>query len=216
VTVVLLAAAALAATGCGRGGPQTPAELALEREDLVFVSHALQALEGQAGAEVTATKAAWPQISGGLAPRRQGLYTREISEAVAAAERVRLPRLFEERQAVALTGPAAGVAGLYRSFAALAGKGWQMVGAAIYQIEHGYPSSGRFARTNSPLYIDSIYDAHFSLSQISKQLLAGYAKLGGEAKFGHALTQAEVEGLARTYDEPHDRLEPHVGVLLGS
>jgi hypothetical protein len=208
-------AAALVAGGCGHGGSKTAAELALEREDLVFVAHALQALEGQSGAEVSATKDAWPQIANGLAARSRGLYTHELIEAREAARRLRLPPLMDERQAAALTGPAAGIAGLYREFAGLAGTGWRMLGASVYQIEHGSPAAARFARANSPLYIDSIYDAHFGLAQISKQLQKGYAKLGGEEKFGSALTQAEVDGLTRTYDEPHDELEPHVGVRLG-
>jgi hypothetical protein len=213
--LLLVLAVALVAAGCGHGGSTTPAELALEREDLVFVAHALQSLEGQSGAEVSAAKHAWPQIAKGLGPRRRGLYSRQVAEARAAAQRLRLPALLSERQAAALTGPAAGVAGLYRQFAELAGRGWQMLGAGIYQIEHGSPSAARFARANSPLYIDSVYDAHFALAQISKQLVKGYAKLGGAEKFGSALTQAEVDGLARTYDEAHDRLEPHVGVQLG-
>jgi hypothetical protein len=182
----------------------------------VFVSHQLQALEGQSGAEVTATKAAWPSIANGLARRRRGIYDGTIADAVEAGERLSLPPLFEERQAAALTGPASNIAGLYRTFAGLAGKGWRMLGASIYQIEHGTPAAARFARANSPLYIDSLYDAHFSLGQIAKQLAKGYAKLGGEQKFGGALSQAEVDGLVRTYDEQRDQLEPHVGVKLGS
>ena len=47
------------------------------------------------------------------------------------------------------------------------------------------------------LYIESIYDGHFSLAQIGKKLLAGYDKLGGAADFGASLTQAEVDALAR-------------------
>ena len=48
-----------------------------------------------------------------------------------------------------------------------------MIGAAVYQIEHGTPPRARFARENVPLYIDSVYDAHFGLGQIGKQLRRG-------------------------------------------
>ena len=66
------------------------------------------------------------------------------------------------------------------------------------------------------LYIESVYDAHFGLAQIGKKLLAGYRKLGGQAAFGAALTQGEVDALADAYSEATDRLHPHVGVRLGS
>ncbi len=68
----------------------------------------------------------------------------------------------------------------------------------------------------SPLYIESVYDGHFGLAQIGKNLLAGYQKLGGPAAFGTALTQAEVARLAAAYSEPAVRLHPHPGVKLGS
>ena len=84
------------------------------------------------------------------------------------------------------------------------------------QIESGTPASARFARENAPLYIESIYDAHFTLAQIGKKLLAAYDKLGGAEAFGAALTQAEVDALARTYSEANDRLHPHVAVRIGS
>ncbi len=216
VAILLIAAAALGASGCGRGGSQSAAELALEREDLVFVAHALQAVEGQAGAEVRATRIAWPSIVNGLPSRHTGLYSAEIADAVQAAGRLELPQLFGEEQAAAQTGPASGITGQYRTFVGLAQRGWRMIGATIFQIEHGRAPAARFARSNAALYIDSVYDGHFALGQISKHLLEGYEKLGGQAKFGSALTLAEVQGLAGTYDEPHDRLEPHVGVTLGS
>ena len=91
-----------------------------------------------------------------------------------------------------------------------------MIGAAIEQIKHGSRAGARFARANVALYIESVYDAHFSLAQIGKQLVKGYKELGGEAAFGASLTQAEIDGLAATYSEATDRLYPHVGVRLGS
>jgi hypothetical protein len=68
--LALAGLAALAGSGCGKASMPSPAELALEREDLVFVARALQSVQGEATAEVVATRAAWPQIYAGL-PRRQ-------------------------------------------------------------------------------------------------------------------------------------------------
>jgi hypothetical protein len=210
-----LAGAALLA-GCGKTSHTSPAQLALEREDLVFVSRALQSLEGQSEAEVAATKAAWPLIANGLPPRRTGLYPPAVRAAIERAERLELPTIFQERDAAAMSGPANEIVGLYREFTGLAGRGWAMIGAAIYQIEHGTPQAARFARANLPLYIDSVYDAHFGLAQIGKKLLPAYTKLGGQAVFGEALTQDEVNAIAKIYSEARNQLEPHVGVKLGS
>jgi hypothetical protein len=91
-----------------------------------------------------------------------------------------------------------------------------MIGATIDQIEHGTPTAARFARANVNLYIAAVYDAHFALAQIGKQLVSGYEKLGGPAAFGASLTQQEVHALAQTYSEPSDRLHPHTGVQVGS
>lgn len=165
---------------------------------------------------MAATGVAWPSIVNGLPPGRRRIYTEQLAQAVEAGERLTLPPLFDEKQAAALTGPASGITGLYRTFVGLAGTSWRMIGAAVFQLEHGSPQAARFARANVALYIDSVYDAHFALGQISKQLVKGYKKLGGQETFGSALTQAEVDGLAATYDEAHDRLEPHVTVKLGS
>jgi hypothetical protein len=214
--LALLALGALAAGGCGKSSTPSPAELALEREDLVVVARTLQSVQGESAAEVAASRAAWPQVFAGLPRRRTGLYSPQIRAAIETASRLDLPTLFEPRPAAALTGPASGLTGLYRAFSGLAGRGWQMVGAAIFQMEHGTPAAARFARDNLALYIDSIYDAHFGLAQIGKQLRAAYAKLGGEAVFGEALRQAEVDALARAYSDAGARLEPHVQVKLGS
>jgi hypothetical protein len=180
------------------------------------VTHALARVEGPVASEVAATRAAWPLVANGLPADLSTVARGPIEAATQMAAKLRVPALFEEMQAVALTGPGASLAGLFRSYSALATRGWQLIGAAIHQIEHGSPAASRFARANVALYIESVYDAHFSLAQIGKGLLAGYRKLGGPHVFGAALTQAEVDGLARAYSEPADRLHPHVGVRLGS
>ena len=139
-----------------------------------------------------------------------------VAEAGARARQVTMPALFTEARTRELTGPGAGIAGQFHFFAELAVRGWTMTQAAIEVTEHGPPASARFARANVALYIESLYDAHFGLGQIGKQLLRAYAKLGGEAVFGAALTQVEVDGLVATYSEARDRLDPHVGVKFGS
>ena len=182
----------------------------------MFVARALQSAETQSNNEVVATKAAWPQIANGLPRRSSGLSSPQIVAAIESAERLDLPTLLEEQHSAALTGPAYGIAGLYRDYSSLAQRSWQMIAASIAQIEHGSPAAARFARANVALYIDGIYDAHFGLGQIGKQLAPAYTKLGGSEVFGAALTQSEVDGLVQNYSEANDRLEPHVGVKLGA
>ena len=78
-----------------------------------------------------------------------------------------------------------------------------------YVIEGGFSVVSKSPETG-------LYDAHFGLAQIGKQLLAGYKRLGGPAAFGSALSEAEVQQLADAYSEARDRLHPHSGVKLGS
>ena len=136
--------------------------------------------------------------------------------AAAAAAHLPIPKLLSEANARSLTGPAAQLAGLYRSYALLSARGWKLLFASLREIESGTPAAARFARANAALYIESIYDAHFTLAQVGKKLSAGYEKLGGSAAFGAALTQAQVDALARTYSEASDRLHPHVAARLGA
>jgi hypothetical protein len=95
-----------------------------------------------------------------------------------------------------------------------------MTDAAVTAIANGSaggtPAGARatlgqasFARESSPLYIDTIYDAHFDLSLLGKSLLSGYERLGGASAFGGALTQGQVDALAGAYSIPGVRLEPH-------
>jgi hypothetical protein len=183
----------------------------------VLVSRALAGLQAPVAREVAATKAAWPLIANGL-PMRIALVSRspQVRLAASSAVHLPLPTPFGEAQARKLTGPAAQLAGIFRSYALLSGKGWQMLSAAFAQVETASPTSARFARTNAPLYIESVYDGHFALAQIGKKLLAGYEKLGGPGAFGPALPRGAVDALARTYSEGADRLHPHAGVRLGS
>ena len=78
-------------------------------------------------------------------------------DAVEAAQRLQLPALFQERPAAALTGPASNLTGLYRAFAELAGRGWEMIAASIDSIEHGTPTAARFARASSLCLVRAIW-----------------------------------------------------------
>jgi len=205
--------------GCG-GGSSTTAIVKpvtrLEREDFVSVVHALAGAEPAMAKEVAATKSAWQLVANGL-PRRPSAGTRvTIETAGEAAAKLKLPALFGEREAAALTGPGSGPVGLFRTFVGLSSRGWQLIGSSIEAIEHGSPAAARFARANVALYIESVYDAHFSVAQIGKQIDAGYERLGGAAAFGWLLTEPEVGQLVETYSEANARLHPHVGVQLGS
>lgn len=213
---LLVLLAALILGGCGGGGPTSPAELALEREDLVYVVRALQNAEGQAGAAVVANQGAWPIIYRGLPRGRTGVMRPQIRAAIEASEHLLLPPLLEERQAAALTGPSSAIAGLYRAFSGLSGRAWPMLEAYIEQIEHGSAYSAAFARQNEALYIDSIYDGQFGLAQVGKKVGAAYRQLGGEKAFGASLTPADVLEVERAYSEAAVQLKPHVGVTFGT
>jgi hypothetical protein len=218
LAMALAGALAAAAAGCGGASrASTPAALKLQREDLIAVSHALRALQVPIAREVAATKAAWPAIANGLPAQVATLsHSPQVRAATDIAARLRLPALLGEAQVRRLTGPAAQIAGLLRAYTLLNARSWRLLNASVAQIQTASAANARFARANAPLYIESIYDAHFALAQIGRKLLAGYQKLGAASAFGAALTQAEVDALARIYSEASDRLHPHAGVQLGS
>lgn len=203
--------------GCG-GANRSPAELRLEREDLVAVSRELKGVQGPVAVELAAAERAWPLVVNGLPSSARGLaHARAPIEAAAAsAAKVPTPLLMSEAQAVSLTGPGSPLSGLFRTYIGLVTRGWTLIVAAIDQIQHGSPMSARFARANVALYIESVYDGQFDLAQIDKRLHDGYRELGGQPEFGSALTQAEVDALGAAYSEATARLQPHAGVKLGS
>jgi hypothetical protein len=168
--------------------------------------------------EVAAAKRAWPLVANGLPTGAGPLASTRVpvSAAATSATRIPTPPVLGETQADSLTGPGAGLAGLFRDYVGLTTRGWTLIGAAIEEIEHGSPAGARFARENVGLYVESVYDGHFDLAQIDKHLTDGYRQLGGPAAFGSTLTQAEVDALADAYSEASVRLHPHVGVRLGS
>jgi hypothetical protein len=180
------------------------------------VCAALSRAQRSVATETDATKRAWRLIANGLPHAFSPALRAEVQSAAAAAAAVEAPPPLQEAQARALTGPAAQLAGLFRGYTLLTSRGWRMIVAAIGEIEQGAPALARYARENVALYIDSVYDGHFTLAQVARKLIAGYGKLGGAAAFGQALPPATIDALASVYSEAGERLHPHAGVRLGS
>jgi hypothetical protein len=214
-----LATLALAVTlgGCGhKAAAHIPPVLVLERADLVAVAHTLSRVQLVTEAELTSAKAAWPLVAGGLPADIHTLPVAPIRTATQRATALATPTLFQEHDLASITGKGAQLAGEFRTYVTLVTHGWQTIYAAIQQIEHGPPTAARFARANVNLYIESVYDGHYALAQIGKQLLAAYKRLGGPTVFANSLTQAEVEALAGAYSEVSARLYPHILLRLGT
>jgi hypothetical protein len=180
------------------------------------VCAALARTQAAAATETAAAKRAWRLVAHGLPRTVSPTLSAEVHNAAAAAAALPTPAPLSEEHARTLTGPASDLAGLYRNYLLLTSRGWLMIAAALDQIQHGTPPVARFARENVALYIDSVYDGHFTLAQVSRKLLAGYRKLGGAAAFGQTLPPQTVAALASAYSEASERLHPHVTVRLGS
>ena len=229
--------------GCGAGASNAPssAEFALERTQLERVSSELRAAEPAVRSEVAASRVAWPMIANGLPAVVSPTLLAATSAASTRASASQLPQPAFLARARTLTGPAAGVAGIYESYEQLARRGWLLTSAAIATIARASGATGAgtagtgapaasatvsgatagtrqaqasFARANSPLYIGAVYDGHFDLSLLGKSLVAGYEKLGGSSAFGAALTPREIGALAAAYSIPRVRLAPHPGKTL--
>ena len=213
---VVTAGVVLAGCGGASGAASSPIAERLQREDLVVVSRGLRQAEGSVQHELAVAKIAWPLVANGLPASNTAATRSKVATAGAAARAIVVPPLMSEAQARQLTGPAAGIAGLYQTFSKLAERGWTLIGAAIDEIAGGPPATARFARANVALYIDSVYDGHFDATLIGKSLLKGYRKLGGAAAFSATLTQTEVDALTRAYSPAAEQLHPHAGVKLGA
>jgi len=192
-----------------------PAELALEREDLIASVHALAAVEAPVAREVAATRSVWPSIAKGLPPSPAPLRA-QLDAAALSAAALRVPAPLGEEESRSLTGPSTAMAGTYRTFAVLAHSGWRLIAADARAIQGGSTAAARFARANVPLYIESVYDAHFALAQIGKKVLKAFHDLGGAKIFGSTLPRAQVDAISSFYSESNDRLTPHVETKLGS
>ena len=194
----------------------TPAEAKLENEDFLAVTAALAAASPQVEAEVAATKSAWPEILGGARDGLRPAPGRRSAWPPSGRPHCGCPPCLTEAGSAQLTGPASPLASRFRSFQTLASRSWQMLESSLAEIEQGSPAQAEFARQNLPLYIESIYDAHFTLAETGKQLLAAYKKLGGEKTFGGSLTTLQVQQLADRLSEERDELSPKEQVKLGS
>jgi hypothetical protein len=197
--------------GCASGGTHLSShrELALQRAQFAQVSRGLSQVETPVRHEVAASRTAWPLISDGLPPTLGPALRTAVTTATAASSALPEPSFMTNAQE--LTGPASAIAGLYESYDRLAERGWRLTETTISAITGGTPPVASFARANSPLYIHSVYDAHYNLSLLGQRLTEGYARLGGPSAFGSSLTQADVASLASAYSIPATRLEPRPG-----
>lgn len=192
-------------SGCGSHVSRR--ELRLERAQFVQVAGELREVESAVHGEVRTARAAYPSLAAGIPSRVGPSLSAAVDRASATAGALPAPPfLAKTRQ---LTGPASGIAGLYEDYERLAERGWRLTETTVSGIASGGPRVASFVRANSSLYIDCIYDAHFDLSSIAKHLTDGYAKLGGPAGFGPALTPSQLEALAAAYSIPAVRLQPH-------
>jgi hypothetical protein len=191
----------------------------------VLLAHTLRQLQAPTTGEARAARAAWPSLASGL-PRE---VAPTLHSAVAVAERraaaLTLPAAVTAEGSV--TGPAAQLAGMLKSYVRLSQRGWQQLTAALdpragialaHPGAHARPSAPgdggsaaatRFLRANAPLYIYCVYDGHYDLSLLGTALQSAYRKLGGAPAFGGSLTRSQVEALARAYSIAAVRLEPH-------
>jgi hypothetical protein len=217
LTLSGVAGASAVLAGCGgTSKAPAPAALKLQRADLVAVTRGLRQAAVSAQREMAAARIAWPLLAGGLRAPIPPATSTAVFTASRMARTIVVPTRMSKTQARLLTGPAAGIAGLFAVFSRLTERGWTLTSAAAGEITSGSPATARFARENVALYIDSIYDGHFDAALIGKSLLTGYRLLGGEKAFGGTLSQAEVDALASAYSPATERLYPHPKVKLGS
>jgi hypothetical protein len=216
LSTIAFAGASLGGCGGGSSASNSPAATHLEREDLVAVSRGLRQAEVSVQREMATARIAWPLLAGGLRAPIPPATSTAVFTASRMARAIVVPAPMRTTQARLLTGPAAGIAGLFAVFSRLTERGWTLTSAAAAEITSGSPAAAMFARENVALYIDSIYDGHFDAALIGKSLLTGYRLLGGEKAFGGTLSQAEADALASAYSPASERLYPHPKVKLGS
>lgn len=207
--LALIAAAALAAiliAVLSGGSSESEAALGQQRAHLAFVAKQLHEIEADVRREVSASKQAWPLIDHGLQSQLSEGALAKISAASAAAAAMPSPTFLTYIHE--LTGPGARIARLFRSFSLLSKRGWSHVAEYAKAINEG-AASAAFDRSNSGLYIDSIYNGSFDLSLIGEKVLASYEHLGEAEEFGSALTSAEVESIVKAYSPEADELQPH-------
>ncbi len=114
--------------GCG-GAHHRPAALRVERVDFVQLAHTLQRLRTPTAAEVAAARVPWPSLAGGLPHAVAPALRVEVAAAERHAAALALPG--EVTTEGSLTGPAAELAGMLKSYVRLAQRGWQYLATAL-------------------------------------------------------------------------------------
>jgi hypothetical protein len=216
--VACLMLIALSTTACGTSGAKVSATsrtaLALERTDLLLVTRALRGAEASVQREVAAARRVWPLIAHGVPAEISEPLQLKAETATTTASGIQAPSFMTQAEGPVLkprrnlTGPAAGIAGLFQSFSVLSEHGWRLIVAAMQGIGHGSASTTRFLRADAPLYVASVYDGQFDLASIGKNLRKAYLKLGGSSGFSGSLRAYEVEKLATFYGDGL-KLKPH-------
>lgn len=171
------------------------------------VATALAAAVPGVSREVSAAKAGWPGLADGLRHRPTASLRSLVERAAKLAARLPEPEFMAN--ASRLTGPAAGLAGLYETFARLSERGWRLTQSSIETILSGPRWARSFVKGNFSLYAHAIYDGHYDLSLIGKSLTKGYERLGGAGAFGAKLSADRVTALEASYSIGATRLSPH-------
>jgi hypothetical protein len=95
----------------------------------VQLTHTLQQLQTPATAEVAAARAAWPSLAAGLPHAVAPALRVEVAAAERQAAALTLPA--EVTTEGSVTGPAAELAGMLKSYVRLTQRGWQYLAAAL-------------------------------------------------------------------------------------
>lgn len=204
LAVLLALAGVVLALVLGGGSSPTAAELGQRRAHLVFVTDGLLEAEGEVRRELRTTTAAWPSIAHGLPAHPGSRLTVQAGAARSAAEAMASPKFVLALDELA--GPATGIARLFNSSQLLLGSGWEHISAALDAPAGS--AAARFLRANCDVYIESIYQGVFDLSEIGERLEAAYVALGGAKLFGSSLTLRKLKTIVSTYS-PSVQLEPH-------
>jgi hypothetical protein len=139
----------LAGCGGGSAGASTPGAERLQREDLVAVARGLRQAEPSARREMAAARIAWPLVANGIPAKITPATRTALAAASRAATAIVVPPLMSKPQARSLTGPAAGIAGLFQSFSGLTERGWTLTDASSAEIASGSLAASKTSRCTS-------------------------------------------------------------------
>jgi hypothetical protein len=114
--------------------------VALQRAQFVRLSAGLRSAEGAVQREVSASRGAWPSIAAGLPRTISPALRAAVGKASASATALPEPRFLTN--VAQLTGPAAGIAGIYENYEHLAERGWRLTSASIDAIAGGTQAGG--------------------------------------------------------------------------